>query len=74
MMYQVCSHCAVALVNGDMTGLEFFYGVEDMARIEERIESMGLVTMTETIDPGWFFDCYVCEENCTGEICTFEPV
>ena len=72
MIYQVCSHCAVALVNGDMTGLEFCQ--KDLERIEEQIESMGLVTMTETIDPGWFFDCYVCEENCSGEICTFEPV
>lgn len=72
MMYQVCSHCAAALVNGDMTGLEFCQ--KDLDRIEERIESMGLVTMTESVDPGRFFDCYLCEENCTGEIYLFEPV
>lgn len=69
-MFHVCSHCAAALVNGDLS----FYGDEVMARIEERIESMGLVTMTETIDPGFYFDCEVCEETCIGDICTFERV
>lgn len=70
MAFQVCSHCAAALVNGDLSGLE----TEDVARIEARIEAMGLVAMTETIDPGWYFDCDVCEETCLGEICIFEPV
>lgn len=74
MAYQVCSHCAAVLVNGDLTSLEFSFGAEDMARIEARIESMGLVTMTETVDPGWWFDCDLCEETCLGEICTFERV
>ncbi len=74
MTYNTCDHCAVALVNGDLTGLEFFYGVEDVARIEDRIESMGLVTLTETLDPGYYFDCFVCEEVCLGEISTFEEM
>ena len=74
MVFHVCSHCAVALENGDLSGLESFYGDEGMARIVASIESMGLVAMTETIDPGWWFDCDLCDETCLGEICTFERV
>lgn len=74
MTYNTCDYCAVALVNGDLSGLEFFYGVEDMARIEASIESMGLVTLVETIDTGCYFDCYVCGETCLGEISTFEEM
>ena len=73
MKYQTCGHCAVAIENGDLSGLESFYGVEDMARIVASIESMGLVTMIESIDPGWYFDCFVCSEVCLGEIFIFEP-
>lgn len=74
MAFHVCSHCAAVLVNDDLSGLEFSYGAEDVARIEARIESMGLVAMTESVDPGWYFDCDLCEETCLGEICTFEQV
>lgn len=73
MIFNTCDHCAVAIENGDLSGLEFFYGVEDMARIEASIESMGLVTLVETIDTGCYFDCYVCSEICLGEMFTFEP-
>ena len=73
MNYNTCDHCAVALVNGDLSGLEYFYGVEDMARIVASIESMGLVTLAETIDTGCYFDCYVCDEVCLGNMYTFEP-
>ena len=73
MKYQTCGHCAVAIENGDLSGLKSFYGVEDMERIEASIESMGLVTMIESIDPGWYFDCFVCSEICLGEIFIFEP-
>ena len=74
MSYNTCDYCAVALENGDLTGLEFFYDDEKMAQIEASIESMGLVTLVETIDPGYYFDCYVCGETCLGEISTFEEV
>ena len=73
MRYQTCGHCAVAIENGDLSGLKSFYGIEDMARIVASIESMGLVTMIESIDPGWYFDCFVCSEICLGEIFIFEP-
>lgn len=73
MSYQTCDYCAVAIENGDLSGLEFFYGVEDMARIEASIESMGLVTLVETLDTGCYFDCFVCDEVCLGEMFTFEP-
>ena len=73
MKYQTCGHCAVAIENGDLSGLESFYGIEDMARIVASIESMGLVTMIESIDPGWYFDCFVCSEICLGEMFIFEP-
>ena len=72
MNYNTCGHCAVAIENGDLSGLESFYGVEDMARIVASIESMGLVTLVETIDPGFYFECFVCDETCLGEIFTFE--
>lgn len=68
-MFYTCHGCAVALVNGDLSALE---DSNDAARIVASIESMGLVTMTETIDPGWHFDCYVCDEVCLGEMVTFE--
>ena len=74
MNYNTCGHCAVALVNGDLSGLKSFYGVEDMARIEASIESMGWVAMTETVDLGHYFTCYVCDEICLGEMSTFEEV
>ena len=73
MKYQTCGHCAVAIENGDLSGLGSFYGIEDMARIVASIESMGLVTMIESIDPGWYFDCFVCSEVCLGEMFIFEP-
>ena len=74
MNYNTCGHCAVALVNGDLSGLESFYGIEDMDRIEASIESMGWVAMTETVDLGHYFTCYVCDEICLGEMSTFEEV
>ena len=74
MIFNTCDHCAVAIENGDLSGLEFFYGVEDMARIEASIESMGWVTMTETVDLGHYFTCYVCDEVCLGEMYTFEEM
>ena len=74
MTFNTCSHCAVALVNGDLSGLEYFYDDEKMAQIEASIESMGLVTMTEALDPGYYFDCFVCDEVCLGEMSTFEPM
>lgn len=74
MSYNTCGHCAVAIENGDLSGLEFFHGVEDMARIVASIESMGLVTLAETIDTGCYFDCYVCDEVCLGNMYTFEEM
>ena len=74
MNYNTCGHCAVAIENGDLSGLESFYRVEDMERIEASIESMGWVTMTETVDLGHYFTCYVCDEVCLGEMYTFEEV
>ena len=73
MNFHTCDHCAVALVNGDLSGLEYFYGVEKMDRIVASIESMGLVTLVETIDLGSYFECFVCDETCLGEMSTFEP-
>ena len=73
MTFNTCDHCAVAIENGDLSGLESFYGIEDMARIVASIESMGLVTLVETIDPGFYFECFVCDETCLGEMSTFEP-
>ena len=73
MIFNTCDHCAVAIENGDLSGLESFYRVEDMARIVASIESMGLVTMIESIDTGCYFDCYVCDEVCLGEMFIFEP-
>ena len=72
MTFNTCGHCAVAIENGDLSGLESFYGIEDMARIVASIESMGWVTLVETIDPGFYFECFVCDETCLGEIFTFE--
>ena len=74
MIFNTCDYCAVALVNGDLSGLEFFYGVEDMARIVASIESMGLVTLVETKDLGSYFGCFVCGETCLGEMSTFEEM
>ena len=74
MSYNTCGHCAVAIENGDLSGLESFYGIEDMARIVASIESMGLVTLVETIDPGLYFECFVCDETCLGEMFTFEEM
>jgi len=74
MTYQTCDYCAVALVNGDLSGLDYFYGVEDMARIEASIEAMGLVTLVDTKDTGRYFDCFVCGETCLGDMSTFEEV
>lgn len=74
MNFNTCDHCAVALVNGDLSGLEYFYGIEEMARIEASIESMGWVVMTETVDLGHYFTCFVCDEICLGEMSTFEQV
>ena len=74
MNFNTCGHCAVAIENGDLSGLESFYGVEDMTRIVASIESMGLVVITDTIDTGCYFDCYVCDEVCLGNMYTFEEV
>ena len=74
MTFETCDHCAAALVNGDLSGLEFFYEDEDMARIEASIEAMGLVTLTETLDLGSYFECFVCDEVCLGKMSTFERV
>ena len=73
MIFNTCGHCAVAIENGDLSGLESFYGIEDMDRIEASIESMGWVAMTETVDLGHYFTCYVCDEVCLGEMFIFEP-
>ena len=72
MTFNTCDHCAVAIENGDLSGLESFYGIEDMARIVASIESMGWVTLVETIDPGFYFECFVCDETCLGEMFIFE--
>lgn len=74
MTFETCDYCAVALVNGDLSGLEFFYGDEKMASIEASIEAMGLVALTETLDLGSYFECFVCDEVCIGEMSTFERI
>ena len=74
MNFQTCDYCAVALENGDLTGLEYFYGVEDMNSIVASIESMGLVTLVDTKDTGGYFECFVCSEACLGKTYIFEEV
>lgn len=74
MKYQTCDHCAVALANGDLSGLEYFYGIEDMNSIVASIESMGLVTLVDTKDTGGYFECFVCSEVCLGQMAIFEEV
>ena len=73
MIFNTCDHCAVAIENGDLSGLESFYGIEDMARIEAALEAIGWVTMTETVDRCHYFTCYVCDETCLVEMFIFEP-
>lgn len=72
MIFNTCNSCAVAVVNDDLSALEDSHGIEDMARIEASIESMGWVAMTETVDLGHYFTCYVCDEVCLGEMFIFE--
>lgn len=74
MTFETCHHCAVALVNDDLSGLEYSNGIEDMARIEASIESMGMVTMIKEERAGGYFECYVCSEICLGDMATFENV
>ena len=74
MSYNTCNACAVALVNGDMSALEYSNGIEDMARIEASIEAMGLVTLVDTKDTGGYFECFVCGEICLGKMAIFGEV
>lgn len=74
MNYNTCNACAVALVNGDLSVLEYSNGIEDMDRIVASIESLGLVTLVKTEDHGGYFYCYVCDDVCLGEMSTFEEV
>ena len=74
MNFYTCHACAVALVNGDLSALEDSNGVEDMARIEASIDAMGLVALSKTVDHGWYFDCFVCDEVCSGAMSIFESV
>lgn len=74
MTYQTCDHCAVALVNGDLSALEDSNSIEDMASIVASIEAMGLVALVDTKDPRSYFECFVCSEVCLGDMSTFEQV
>lgn len=74
MNFETCHGCAVALVNCDLSGLEDNNGAEDMARIVASIESMGLVTMIREEYAGRYFECFICGQNCIGEMATFERV
>lgn len=74
MSYNTCNACAVALVNGDLSALEYSNGIEDMARIEASIEAIGLVTLVKTEDPGSYFECFICDDVCLGNMSTFAEV
>lgn len=74
MTFNTCHTCAVAVVNDDLSGLEYSHWGEEMDLIVASIEAMGWVTLTKTVDRGWYFDCFVCSEVCLGEMATFERV
>lgn len=73
MTFETCHTCAVAIVNDDLSGLEYSHWGEEMDRIVASIESMGLVTMIKEERAGGYFECFVCDEVCIGEMATFEP-
>lgn len=72
MIFYACHDCAVAVVNDDLSGLEYSNDADDMDRIVASIEAMGLVTLDKTVDYGWYFDCFICDEVCNGEMNIFE--
>lgn len=72
MKFNTCHTCAVAVVNDDLSGLDYSHDAEDMDLIVASIESMGWVTMTKEEDNGGYFECYVCSEVCLGTMATFE--
>lgn len=74
MTFYTCHTCAVAVVNDDLSGLEYSNGIEEMDLIVASIEAMGLVTMTKKENNGGYFDCFVCSEVCLGEMATFERI
>lgn len=74
MIFETCNTCAIALVNCDMSGLEYSHGIEDMDRIVASIESMGLVTMTKAEANSGYFECFVCGQICLGDKSFFERV
>lgn len=74
MTYETCHECAVALVNGDMTSLEYSHCSDVMDRIVATMEVMPLVTLVEEHEAAGYFECYVCGEVCLGTVAKFKEV
>lgn len=57
-----CHSCAVAIQNADTSHIND----DDLDTIVSNIESLGMVTVSDTGNNGYFY-CEICEQNTMGD-------
>ncbi|XAO35596.1 hypothetical protein SEA_MORGANA_162 [Gordonia phage Morgana] len=66
--YLACGTCAVAVENGDDSGI----AEADIAVVEASIEAAGRITYQGNRGSTGYFDCWFCEEVVMGDPAIFE--